>query len=253
VAAKVPLPWEQEKTPATQPITETVSQPQRRPVASFNREAPPMIEPALQDNSSSEMAETRLSSISTAAETTFHTQNTAPDLQETRRQRLDVDEDVQSYVETRAQNLNDPVTQAAHRILLEPASPAMVNLTYACLLIPRFDTHHLIGDPAERLTEWVPQLCIAFGWRLEHLAVRPEYLQWVVRVPPSTAPGYVMRIIRQQTSDRLFEYYPRYAKENPSGDFWAPGYLIMGSSQPHPQQLVRDFVRQTRQRQGLAS
>jgi REP element-mobilizing transposase RayT len=145
----------------------------------------------------------------------------------------------------------EPITQAAHRILLEPASPALVNLTYACLLIPRFDTHHLVGDTAERLTEWVPQLCIAFGWRLEHLSVRPEYLQWVVRVPPSTAPGYIMRIVRQQTSDRLFGEFARYKKENPSGDFWAPGYLIMGSSQPHPQKLVRDFVRQTRQRQGL--
>jgi REP element-mobilizing transposase RayT len=169
-------------------------------------------------------------------------------LQVTRKQASQKD---QSLIETRPHTVAESVTQVAHRILLEPASPAMADLTYACLLVPRFDTHHLVGDAAERLTEWVPQVCVAFGWRLEHISVRPDYLQWVARVPPSTAPGHVMRVVRQQTSDRLFNEFPRFKKDNPSGDFWAPGYLIMGSSQPHPQHLVRSFIKQTRERQGL--
>lgn len=174
---------------------------------------------------------------------------TVPDeLQLTRKQ---VSQKDQSLIETRPHTVAESVTQVAHRILLEPASPAMADLTYACLLVPRFDTHHLVGDAADRLTEWVPQVCLAFGWRLEHLSVRPDYLQWVARVPPSTAPGHVMRVVRQQTSDRLFNEFPRFKKDNPSGDFWAPGYLIMGSSQPHPQHLVRSFIKQTRERQGL--
>ena len=171
------------------------------------------------------------------------------DLAVTRKQ--EVRNDPEAVIETRPQLVAESMTDVAHRILLEPASPALVNLTYACLLIPRFDHHHLVGDFVDRLNEWVPQVCIAFGWRLEHISVRPEYLQWVTRVPPSTAPGYIMRIIRQQTSDRIFAEFPRYKNENPSGDFWAPGYLIMGSSQPHPQKLVRDFIKQTRARQGL--
>jgi REP element-mobilizing transposase RayT len=73
---------------------------------------------------------------------------------------------------------------------------------------------------------------------LEYLAVRPEYIQWVVNVPPATSPGYLMRIMRQQTSEKAFVEFPRLKKENPSGDFWAPGYLIMGGK-PHPPQLVR--------------
>jgi hypothetical protein len=59
-----------------------------------------------------------------------------------------------------------------------------------------------------------------------------------------------MRIMRQQTSEKIFSEFVRLKKENPSGDFWAPGYLIMGGTQPHPPQLVRDYIRQTRQRQG---
>lgn len=143
------------------------------------------------------------------------------------------------------------VTEVARRIVLEPASPALYNLDYACLLIPRFDYHYLTGELADRLADWMQNICVAFGWRLEHIAVRPEYLHWVASVPPAISPGYVMRIMRQQTSDRLFVEFPRLHKENPSGDFWAPGYMIIGGGQPQPQQLIKDFIRQTRDRQGL--
>jgi REP element-mobilizing transposase RayT len=144
------------------------------------------------------------------------------------------------------------ITEVAGRVMLEPISPGLYNLTYACLLVPRFSSHYLTGDMADRLSEWLPQICIAFGWRLEYLAVRPEYVQWVLNVPPATSPGYLMRIVRQQTSEKIFTEFSRLKKENPSGDFWAPGYLIMGGSQPHPPQLVKDYIKQTRTRQGYS-
>ncbi len=144
------------------------------------------------------------------------------------------------------------ITEVASRVMLEPISPGLYNLTYACLLVPRFSSHYLTGDVSDRLSEWLPQICIAFGWRLEFLAVRPEYMQWVTNVPPSASPGYLMRIMRQQTSEKIFAEFPRLKKENPSGDFWAPGYLIMGGTQPHPPQLVKNYIKETRTRQGYS-
>ncbi len=143
-----------------------------------------------------------------------------------------------------------PTTEAARKLVVEPTTAGLYHLTYACLLVPRFSAHYITGDLSEQIGEWLPNICIAFGWRLEYLSVRPEYLQWVANVQPNTSPGYLMRIMRQQTSEKIFSEFSRLKKENPSGDFWAPGYLIMGGSQPHPQQLVRDYIRQTRQRQG---
>ncbi len=143
-----------------------------------------------------------------------------------------------------------PTTEAVRKLVVEPATAGMYHINYACLLIPRFSAHYITGDLAERLGEWLPNICIAFGWRLEYLAVRPEYLQWVANVQPNTSPGYLMRIMRQQTSEKIFSEIIRLKRENPSGDFWAPGYLIMSGTQPHPTQLVRDYIHQTRMRQG---
>src|SRR4026209_2675881 len=144
------------------------------------------------------------------------------------------------------------ITEVAGRVMLEPISPGLYNLTYACLLVPRFSSHYLTGDISDRISEWLPQICIAFGWRLEYLALRPEYVQWVLNVPPATSPGYLMRIIRQQTSEKIFVEFPKLKRENPSGDFWAPGYLSMRGTQPHPPQLVKDYIKQTRTRQGYS-
>lgn len=247
------LPWEQPAEsvpvarlavdePKTQPPP--ALQPSSSVVPHFSMESSPVVRRDNFKRPIPAMDETTATNLPTDTRP-----STIPDeLQLTRKQ---VSQKDQSLIETRPHAVAESVTQVAHRILLEPASPAMADLTYACLLVPRFDTHHLIGDAADRLTEWVPQVCVAFGWRLEYISVRPDYLQWVARVPPSTAPGHVMRVVRQQTSDRLFNEFPRFKKDNPSGDFWAPGYLIMGSSQPHPQHLVRSFIKQTRERQGL--
>jgi REP element-mobilizing transposase RayT len=92
---------------------------------------------------------------------------------------------------------------------------------------------------------------VAFGWRLEQIAVHPDYLQWIVNVPPATSPAYLMRIMRHHTSEKIFAEFPRFKMENPSGDFWAPGYLIMGGTQSPPAQLIKEFIQQTRQRQGI--
>ncbi len=171
------------------------------------------------------------------------------DLQVTRKQ--EVHFDPETLVETRAQSVAESMGDVPHKILIESPSLSHINLTYACLLIPRFEQHHLVGDAATRLNEWVPQLCVAFGWRLEYISVRPDYLQWIARVPLNTAAGYVINTIRKHTSGRFFIEFPRFKIDNPSGEFWARGFIVQGGSQPHPQKLIRDFIKQTRTRQGL--
>jgi REP element-mobilizing transposase RayT/DNA-binding response OmpR family regulator len=132
---------------------------------------------------------------------------------------------------------------------LEPASPAVANIVYASILIPRMPSHYLTGDVSARLGEWLPELCIAFGWRLEQISVRPDHMFWLVKMPPTTSPSYMMRVLRQHTSRRIFEDFPAFGRQNPSGDFWAPGYLVMSGDTPPPSQVIMDFIQQTRMSQ----
>ncbi len=136
---------------------------------------------------------------------------------------------------------------------LEPLQPGLARLTYTCVLVPRMPGHALTGELAEKLNQWLPQLCVAFGWRMSELTVKTNYLQWTIDVIPSISPGSLVRTLRQKLSERMFATFPKLRGQNPSGDFWAPGYLIISGSIPPTPQLVQDFIRQTRQWQGVPS
>jgi REP element-mobilizing transposase RayT len=141
--------------------------------------------------------------------------------------------------------------ESARKIVLESASSSIYNLDYACLLIPRFPQHHLIGDLSDFLPGWMQEICISYEWRLEYISVRPDYLTWITSLPPAASPAYLMRIMIQRTSVKIFEAFPRFKNENTSGNFWTSVHLIMGRSQPPQAQLIRDFIAQTRQQQGI--
>jgi REP element-mobilizing transposase RayT len=136
-------------------------------------------------------------------------------------------------------------------VVLEPVSRKPYDLSYSCLLIPRFSVHYLIGDISESLREWMHRICISYAWRLDDIAIRPEYLQWVLYVPAATPPSRCIRTVREQTSQLIFEDFPHIRRENMSKDFWAPGYLVLVGPTLHPPEMIAEFIQLTRQQQGI--
>ncbi len=137
------------------------------------------------------------------------------------------------------------------RVVLERVDADLYGLSYACLLIPRFSSHFLMGDVAEDLRLWMQQICLSFSWRLDHIMIQREYLEWILSVPPATSPSGCIRTIREQTSRQIFADFPHYKRENLSKDFWAPGFLVLGGSSPLPLELINQHILMTRQQQGI--
>jgi REP element-mobilizing transposase RayT len=135
---------------------------------------------------------------------------------------------------------------------LPGASPGLSDLYLAVVLLPRLPKHHLTGDLAVLMPQWVAQVCVAYGWRLEALRVRPDYIEWVVNIPPTTSASQHLRLMRRQTSQYIFAEFPTLARENPSGDFWASGYLVTSSSQLPEDGAVQNFINQVRRQQGVS-
>lgn len=169
-------------------------------------------------------------------------------------QGLSEENQARSGIDSSVDSVNEYVdfpVEMDDEIVLEPLEQNPYEVSYTCLLLPRLDSHYLMGDIADQLQTRLKQICISFGWHLEFLSVKPDYLQWAVRVPPSTSTTYVMHVVRKQTSMQIFADSPRYKRENQSDDFWAPGYLIFWGSQPHPVEIIQRYIRQTRRQQGI--
>lgn len=126
------------------------------------------------------------------------------------------------------------------------------NLSYACLLIPRFSNHMLVGDIFSYLQIWMQQICISYDWQLDYIDVQPEYLQWVMSVPMTCSPARFIRIIKQFTSEQIFVEFPRFNRENISKEFWANGNLILVGKRPHPEPMIKEFIHITRRQQGIS-
>jgi len=65
---------------------------------------------------------------------------------------------------------------ANEEIILEPLEQNPYDVSYTCLLLPRLGSHLLLDDIAIHLQMWMKQICVSFGWRLEFLSVKPDYL-----------------------------------------------------------------------------
>ena len=146
---------------------------------------------------------------------------------------------------TTVSNTKDPVLPESHSV-------GQVNLSYTFLLIPRFPSHYLTNSLAKKLAEWIQNLCLAFGWRLDRMTIRPLYMSWSIIAPPTIAPNKIIARIRKETSKRIMKDLPFYFQENPSNDFWAPGYLLMNENFSPSKPMVTEYIKQTRRYQGLS-
>ena len=149
------------------------------------------------------------------------------------------------------ENIKTEPTSEYEEVILEPLVYDPYEVSYTCLLLPRLKSHSLSDELADYLKSSLEQILISFGWCLDFLSIKPEYLQWVIRVPPSTSTTYVIQVVRRQTSQNIFIDFPQYKNDDHTDDFWAPGYLIFWGSQPHPPEIIQRYIRQTRKQQGI--
>ncbi len=144
-------------------------------------------------------------------------------------------------------------SEVGRKVVLEPLfTESPYDLSYACLLIPRFGGHRLRGDVVPFLREMMYSICTSFSWQLDHVVIRPEFLQYVISAPASVPPAKSVRIIREMTSKRILDDYPHYREQNMGGDFWAAPYLVVFGSKPHEPETIVEFIRVTRQGQGFS-
>jgi REP element-mobilizing transposase RayT len=136
-------------------------------------------------------------------------------------------------------------------VTLEPMRSDSYDLSYTCLLIPRFPSHQLKGDLVDFLSQWLQQICLSYGWRLEFTTINPDYFQWGFHVNVSVTPARFIHTIRSETSKFILSNFGRIAKDNLSNDFWAPGHLVVLGIRPHPDEMIVQYIRLTRRQQGL--
>ena len=109
-------------------------------------------------------------------------------------------------------------------------------------LVPSLDRHYLLGELAQRLRSWFPGICETYGWQLDFLSVRPDYLKWRLHDFPDALIYEMLEVVRKRTSERIFRVFPNLRTGNPGEDFWSPGYLVDRKNQDFSTQVLIAYV-----------
>lgn len=149
-------------------------------------------------------------------------------------------------------------TDVLHQVDTQPVriNPALENWTVGVeipvaaditfYLAPRQTKHFLIGGLSRQLRTWMPELCEIYGWELDLLSVRPDYLKWTLRDFPESLTRDMLQTVREKTSLRIFRVFPNLKEGADSSDFWAPGYLVDNQNRDFTTQALMARVAQDR-------
>ncbi len=129
---------------------------------------------------------------------------------------------------------------------LSSAGTALCGVYFACVLVPRIKSQSLGLELAEYLEKELPDLFLAYGWRLDALEIRRTHLQWMARIPPNIAPADHIDLVRKQTSEMLLSNFSVLNQSRLLYDFWAPGFLLASGQRLIPYDVVDDFIQMNR-------
>lgn len=76
-------------------------------------------------------------------------------------------------------------------------------------------------------------------------------LRFIAGAPLDISPGYIVRTLRQKTSQYMLTQFPPLTNEKPSGDSWAPGFFISGGKQAIQPYLIDGYINEIREQQGV--
>lgn len=125
-------------------------------------------------------------------------------------------------------------------------------LPFTTILLPRFPNHRLTGSLGNQIETWLKDLCIAWGWRLDTIDLRPELLRFTISLSPDIAPAQAVQHLAHHLSTRILQAFPGFNEDLPSGQFWTKSYLLTAGSDVGKDRLSL-FIETTRKEQGLVN
>ena len=118
---------------------------------------------------------------------------------------------------------------------------------YTTFISPLLKRHALTRELAQILAKSMQEICKKNGWKMVNICARPTGLLWTARIPASVSTGQMVKTVREETSDFLYELHPRLKYEALSENFWAPNYLVVSGNEPPDEQTIKEFLQRIHQ------
>jgi REP element-mobilizing transposase RayT len=146
----------------------------------------------------------------------------------------------------------DEALKAAQGLAVDesiPVRPAheeeAIYAAYTCVWLPADPALELLGELAEGLADWIEAIADDNAWKLDDLAIFPDYVLLSLRAPQKELPDYVITTLMDETTRRSEQAFPGVAN---GVLFWTDGYYLVSPRELSEREIAR-FITYQRQAQ----
>jgi CheY-like chemotaxis protein len=150
-----------------------------------------------------------------------------------------------SILMKRNENYSSTASDKNENIVFKSVTTNLFSLSYTFLITPRNISQQYYPFKDQDLSDWLSEINIGRGGNIDQIEVKREYVSWTANVSPFISLADYIDIVRHELSNKIFEKLPHLWKEYPTGDFWAPGYIIRGGHEKIPSKLISDYLMKT--------
>jgi len=144
---------------------------------------------------------------------------------------------------------SEGINDSSNQVVFEEVHPEVILLSYTFFLIPEVPSFELTGELAELLPDWLKEICVSNGWKLDFVTVDPKYLQWALSVPTVVATLQVIKQVRSKLTEHILDTVNEAIELKDPTDLWAHGYLLLHGLHPHSNEVIEQYVRLIREQQ----
>jgi REP element-mobilizing transposase RayT len=119
----------------------------------------------------------------------------------------------------------------------------LYRLFYSFLFFTRSRQPVLTGEIAERLPDFIREICERYEYDLIGHTIRPHQVHVVISVKPSVLPSDVVGNIKRGTAHHVFNTFPEMEVKLGKRSLWAEGYFVESLHWQHVETLVKSFAK----------
>jgi len=137
---------------------------------------------------------------------------------------------------------DDKVTDLNGEVLIELIGSDDFSLSYTIFLIPENQQHQLTNHLAERLPDYLMDICKSNGWKLTGVTISPGYIQWIISVRPIVTTMQIVQEFRSKSNEQIFGEFKNELSLDGQEDFWAQGYLLLYGNHPTENKIIDQYI-----------
>ena len=125
---------------------------------------------------------------------------------------------------------------------LKSTSHAVYEAKYHLVWCPKYRKKVLVGEVRERVKQLFHIIAEQFDFEIDRCEVAEDHIHILLSFPPRYSIAKVVGIIKEISSSKVFEEYPKIKERLWGGHLWEQGYFVRTVGEQVTDGVIRRYI-----------